>query len=157
MIIAMCLAACAGDAPPVDPSLYDRTQNEPSGSSTISGQEAGATTPQAPGSDAGTAAPPKGAGLCAPCTSSDACGGADDLCIEYGDGTFCGSACAGESCSAGFRCERVRSVETGKPVEQCVPLSGTCSADEPPDSGAAPRDASPDSGADAGEGDAQQP
>ncbi len=48
---------------------------------------------------------------CEPCTSDDTCGeniqlGVPNKCIDYGNGQrFCGLACTGNNCSAGFECQ----------------------------------------------------
>lgn len=73
--------------------------------------------------DAGTGGSGGGStgGLCAPCTSSDQCGGSNDHCLANQAGeSFCGQSCSG-SCPAGFDCVSIQGS-----VMQCVPSSGSC-------------------------------
>jgi len=74
------------------------------------------------------------ANLCKPCASSADCGsigGADDLCLDYGEeGSFCGGTCKEESdCPWGFSCSQAATVD-GIPVTQCVSQTGTCPCTE---------------------------
>ena len=70
------------------------------------------------------------ANLCKPCSINSDCktvGGADDVCIDYGDGgNFCGGLCTeGGNCPWGFSCEEAVTVE-GVEVTQCVADAGVC-------------------------------
>jgi len=72
--------------------------------------------------------------LCKPCAASDGCkspGGADDVCVAYGqEGSFCGGMCGQEQeCPNGFTCQEVETAE-GVALEQCVSDAGTCSCSE---------------------------
>lgn len=72
-------------------------------------------------------AAPGPTGLCGGCTSNDACGDADDLCLEGLDGVgFCGRDC-GEGCPAGYQCADVE----GSLIQQCVPDSVCATARSP--------------------------
>ena len=79
-----------------------------------------ASTPSPPdaGDDAGPAGP-----LCGSCTSNDECG-AGGLCIlrggDSGPTGFCGRACTGSDCPAGFACSALGA------SRQCLPVSGVC-------------------------------
>lgn len=103
------------------------------------------TAPPAPGADAGAPAPPDAAPaddaappaagdggdggevttgpLCGPCTSNDECG-PGGLCIlrggDSGPTGFCGRACTGSDCPAGYECSSLGS------SRQCLPVSGVC-------------------------------
>ena len=72
---------------------------------------------------------PKADILCAPCATSQECGGEGDRCTPVGaDGTFCTLACAGDGdCPAGSHCEAVDGAQgtDGKSM-QCVPDTGSC-------------------------------
>ena len=68
--------------------------------------------------------------LCKPCSSGSECkavGGAEDVCVKYGDeGSFCGGACAeAEDCPWGFSCLEVETVD-GILTTQCVAEAGVC-------------------------------
>ena len=70
------------------------------------------------------------ANLCKPCSINSDCktvGGADDVCIDYGDGgNFCGGLCTeGGNCPWGFTCKDAVTVE-GVGVTQCVADAGVC-------------------------------
>ena len=65
--------------------------------------------------------------VCAPCDGDQACGRADDVCMDLLDGTFCGVVCATDAdCADGLSCEDVRSV-SGARARQCVPAFTICS------------------------------
>ena len=71
------------------------------------------------------------ANLCKPCASGAGCagaGGADDVCVDYGDeGSFCGGACdADGDCPEGFTCQADAETVDGVVVSQCVSEAGTC-------------------------------
>jgi hypothetical protein len=68
--------------------------------------------------------------LCRPCSISNDCkapGGAEDVCLEYGEeGSFCGAACTGtEDCPWGFTCIDASTID-GVVVKQCVADAGVC-------------------------------
>lgn len=65
---------------------------------------------------------PAGAGLCAPCTHDQDCGGPSDYCLLLGAVQACGRSCASEPCPAGYTCK------TGLTPPQCAPSSGICSS-----------------------------
>ncbi len=70
------------------------------------------------------------ANLCRPCAQGSDCksvGGADDVCVDYGDeGAFCGGACtADEDCPWGFSCASTATVD-GISTSQCVADAGVC-------------------------------
>ncbi|MBM4318705.1 MAG: hypothetical protein FJ125_01790, partial [Deltaproteobacteria bacterium] len=65
--------------------------------------------------------------LCRPCRAADECGEPANLCLQVGDGTYCGLACQADGdCPAGYRCRPAD--EAGGPAElrQCLPVSGWC-------------------------------
>ena len=64
--------------------------------------------------------------ICEPCTHDAQCGGADDLCLVYTEGTFCGRFCSDEApCDSGQECLALTSAD-GLELSQCVPLSLSC-------------------------------
>jgi len=68
--------------------------------------------------------------LCKPCAGGDNCksiGGADDVCIDYGEeGSFCGGPCkTDEDCPWGFGCTDVETVD-GVILSQCFAIAGVC-------------------------------
>ena len=70
--------------------------------------------------------------LCKPCAGASGCkalGGAEDVCVSYGDeGSFCGASCdaaGGEGCPWGFSCQEVETVD-GIASIQCVADAGVC-------------------------------
>ncbi len=70
--------------------------------------------------------------LCKPCAEASGCkalGGAEDVCVSYGDaGSFCGASCdaAGAAgCPWGFSCQEVETVD-GIASTQCVADAGVC-------------------------------
>ncbi|MBM4355867.1 MAG: hypothetical protein FJ109_19115, partial [Deltaproteobacteria bacterium] len=70
------------------------------------------------------------ANLCKPCATTEGCkapGGAEDVCISYGqEGSFCGGACkAHDDCPWGFSCVESITVE-GLETKQCVADAGVC-------------------------------
>jgi len=65
---------------------------------------------------------PLGANLCKSCKLDTQCG--DGLCMEIGDGTFCGKDCEFTDCPAGYGCEAVET--EGGTRFQCLPVSGAC-------------------------------
>ena len=68
---------------------------------------------------------PDAAVLCRACSSDSECGGLDDLCLELGDGSFCGRECGdGDECPEDFQCDEFSS--QGELVRQCVPALGVC-------------------------------
>lgn len=59
-------------------------------------------------------------GLCAPCTDSDACGDANDVCIRRDSELFCGRDCdEGLGCPDGYQCAELDNIR----LFQCVPVS----------------------------------
>ncbi|MEM7154076.1 MAG: Ig-like domain-containing protein [Myxococcota bacterium] len=70
-----------------------------------------------------------GASACQPCSWDGQCGGAEDLCLQFGvEDRACGRACDDSSdCGVGFSCspEPLTSVE-GASGRQCIPASGQC-------------------------------
>ena len=79
------------------------------------------------GCEADCSLPAEARGLCAPCTASAQCGGADDRCVAVGSGFACGTACgAGSSCPGGYECRFSLAVESGEGAPQCVPLTDSC-------------------------------
>lgn len=70
------------------------------------------------------------AGLCNACSGDRQCGGDGDLCVRVGSSgdAFCLQACT-SACPAGYTCSSspVASVD-GTMANQCVPVSGSCSA-----------------------------
>ena len=72
----------------------------------------------------------KVASLCKPCASGADCkgvGGADGVCVDYGDeGSFCGGSCAtSDECPWGFSCQDAETVD-GIAVKQCLADAGVC-------------------------------
>ena len=74
--------------------------------------------------------------LCKPCAAAPDCkglGGADDVCVAYGDeGSFCGASCdsaGAEGCPWGFSCEEAETVD-GISTTQCVADAGVCPCTE---------------------------
>ena len=70
------------------------------------------------------------ANLCRPCTTGTDCksaGGAEDLCLGYGEeGAFCGGACSvSEDCPWGFSCKEALTVD-GVATQQCLSDAGVC-------------------------------
>ena len=74
------------------------------------------------------------ANLCRPCATNTDCkspGGAEDVCISYGEGgNFCGGACdvgagGGEKCPWGFSCQSAFTVD-GVELTQCINDAGVC-------------------------------
>jgi hypothetical protein len=64
--------------------------------------------------------------FCEPCTLDAQCGGDLDLCLFYGEGTFCGRFCSDDlPCAAGQECIELASPE-GVLLDQCVPNSLSC-------------------------------
>ena len=68
--------------------------------------------------------------LCRPCATGADCkaaGGAEDVCLDYGDeGSFCGGACTvDDDCPWGFSCVEAVTV-AGVSTTQCVADSGVC-------------------------------
>ena len=68
--------------------------------------------------------------LCKPCGAAADCkaiGGADDVCVSYGDeGSFCGGPCLeSEDCPWGFSCLDRETVD-GVVTRQCVAEAGVC-------------------------------
>jgi len=66
---------------------------------------------------------PLGANLCKPCKIDPQCG--DGLCLDIGDGKFCGRDCAALQCPEGYECQDVVSSE-GVPRKQCFPVTDAC-------------------------------
>jgi len=67
---------------------------------------------------------PETSSLCQACGSDDDCFFSDALCMELGDGNFCGKACTDDaSCPAGYACGSYAG------TFQCQPLSGVCGCD----------------------------
>ena len=72
--------------------------------------------------------------LCKPCNSGDSCkaaGGADDVCVDYGEGgAFCGGACTEtQDCPWGFTCLDTQTID-GIGTTQCVADTGSCPCTE---------------------------
>jgi hypothetical protein len=68
---------------------------------------------------------PDAVNTCQACAADDNCLGDGAACTEIGEGTFCTAACTSQAdCDAGFVCQ-----EVGKPQQQCVPASGSCTCD----------------------------
>jgi len=65
---------------------------------------------------------PLGANLCKTCKMDTQCG--DGLCLEIGDGLFCGRDCESMDCPSGYLCEDVET-DDGT-YRQCLPVSGAC-------------------------------
>jgi hypothetical protein len=65
--------------------------------------------------------------LCTECDNDLSCGGLSDLCLELGDGQFCGSECADTGCPEGYLCEPMAGRD-GDETLQCVPEFGVCSS-----------------------------
>ncbi len=70
------------------------------------------------------------ANLCKPCAQTGDCkspGGADDVCLGYGDeGRFCGAQCTSDAdCPWGFSCVETLTVD-GVETKQCVADAGIC-------------------------------
>ncbi len=70
------------------------------------------------------------ANLCRPCASGADCkspGGAEDVCVSYGDeGSFCGATCGeDDDCPWGFSCVDVVTVD-GIETTQCLADAGVC-------------------------------
>jgi hypothetical protein len=70
------------------------------------------------------------ANLCRPCASGNDCksiGGAEDVCVDYGDaGSFCGGTCGtDDDCPWGFSCVDGLTVD-GFDSRQCVADAGEC-------------------------------
>ena len=70
------------------------------------------------------------ANLCKPCATTEGCkapGGAEDVCVDYGDqGSFCGGSCtADDDCPWGFSCLTTVTVD-GVSTLQCVADAGVC-------------------------------
>ena len=68
--------------------------------------------------------------LCKPCATTEGCktvGGAEDVCVSYGDeGFYCGGGCtADEDCPWGFSCLTTVTVD-GVSTLQCVADAGVC-------------------------------
>lgn len=81
---------------------------QPSGSSSLGGE----APTEAPGELMGPI------GLCGPCTSSDACGDANDACIRHQDQSFCGRDCDEQrGCPDGYNCVELSNTQ----LWQCVP------------------------------------
>ena len=71
--------------------------------------------------------------ICEPCTRDGQCGGERDLCLFYGEGTFCGRFCDENlPCGPDQECFEVTSPE-GRLLNQCVPDSLSCVAQCVPD------------------------
>ena len=65
--------------------------------------------------------------ICRPCASSTDCGGEGDLCIEFGNGTWCGIGCETTAdCPPNHACMKFPSVDFDVAVLQCVPVSLAC-------------------------------
>lgn len=61
--------------------------------------------------------------LCDACTVNDECGGADDLCVNYGNGnTRCGQDCRSQPCPTGYQCFNLQ----GGTLRQCAPANLMC-------------------------------
>ena len=63
--------------------------------------------------------------LCLPCKIDANCAVPGDLCLTYGDASFCGRSCGegsphGPDCPEGYTCEETQG------ALQCVPANGTC-------------------------------
>jgi len=77
----------------------------------------------------------KHSNLCKPCAAPADCkavGGADDVCVDYGDeGSFCGGGCGEaesgeeEECPWGFSCKEIETVDRVV-LNQCVADAGVC-------------------------------
>jgi hypothetical protein len=70
------------------------------------------------------------ANLCRPCAQGADCksvGGAEDVCVDYGDeGNFCGGGCGQDDhCPWGFSCVETTTVD-GIETSQCVADAGVC-------------------------------
>ncbi|HVY27340.1 MAG TPA: hypothetical protein VHB79_12365 [Polyangiaceae bacterium] len=66
-------------------------------------------------------------GLCGACTSSDACGDANDACIRHQDQSFCGRDCDEQrGCPDGYTCVELSNTQ----LWQCVPQT-TCPQPSP--------------------------
>jgi hypothetical protein len=70
------------------------------------------------------------ANLCKPCATTEGCkapGGADDVCVDYGEeGSYCGGACTlDQDCPWGFSCLTTVTVD-GIATLQCVADAGVC-------------------------------
>jgi hypothetical protein len=86
----------------------------------------GGASPSQPG-NGGAAAESSGdsssgpTGLCGDCTSSDACGDANDACIRHEDERFCGRDCDDQHrCPDGYSCVELDNSQ----LWQCVPENG---------------------------------
>ncbi len=109
----------AGTSSPVDAGSFPPPAPD-AGSSPPPGYDAGAFPP--PGYDAGS--PPSSTGLCTPCTPGP-CGSAGGVCLINSAGqAFCGQACSGGGCPAGFTCTTVTNGSAS--MQQCYPSSGSC-------------------------------
>jgi len=86
------------------------------------------------GADVASICVPLDPQLCEPCGHDDDCGGPDDLCMEIGQGTYCGAHCGGGlGCVEGFSCEAVYGEDAEVLPSQCLPEAGSCSPCVDPD------------------------
>ena len=66
--------------------------------------------------------------LCSPCQDDTECSTlGTHLCLDLGDGSYCGQDCSVEDCPSGYHCQTV--TRNGEDYRQCVPESGACSCD----------------------------
>ncbi|MDY0062445.1 MAG: putative metal-binding motif-containing protein, partial [Myxococcota bacterium] len=61
--------------------------------------------------------------LCQPCDATTTCRSPDNLCLEIGDGTFCGRDCRNLPCPDGYTCTEIPEVAGAR---QCLPTEGWC-------------------------------
>jgi hypothetical protein len=67
--------------------------------------------------------------LCQSCVDDTTCSASGaDLCLEIGQGMFCGVDCSYDACPTGYTCTDV-SLPEGGTARQCLPDSGTCVCD----------------------------
>jgi hypothetical protein len=122
-LVCALLLAC-GERPG-DPIVAAATTRAEAGES--AGGSASPPADSAGGSSAGSASSDGGeapgdspgpVGLCGACTSSDACGDANDACIRYQDQSFCGRDCDEQrDCPDGYTCVELANSQ----LWQCVP------------------------------------
>jgi hypothetical protein len=92
------------------------------------GCPAGQRCVQVSGSDKNPpyACAPDKATLCHTCTSDNDCSYTGDTCLPFGNIKACTYDCGGDGvCPQGYACTPTTS-SAGKPVRECIPVSGTC-------------------------------